>query len=143
MHQYNLKSSNVSRIQLLQLFIQIIALGSKKLIIFFSGHSEPDIDNEYLQESAGEPDIDNEYLQYNSSENEAGEEEDENNEDQPYSRSTKIPLKSKKEQSKGSLHLKSAADEVVTSALEYFKEKKHGKVPVDAGSTFGQHVANS
>ena len=62
-------------------------------------------------------------MQYNSSENEAVEEEDENNEDQSYSRSTKRPLKSRKEQSRGSTDLTSAADEVVTSALEYFKEK--------------------
>ena len=82
-------------------------------------------------------------MQYNSSENEAVEEEDENNEDQSYSRSTKRPLKSRKEQSKGSIDLKSAADEVVTSSLEYFKEKKHDKVPVDADSAFGQGVANS
>ena len=82
-------------------------------------------------------------MQYNSSENEAVEEEDENNEDQSYSRSTKRPLKSRKEQSRGSIDLKFAADEVVTSALEYFKEKKHDKVPVDADSTFGQRVANS
>ena len=82
-------------------------------------------------------------MQYNSSENEAVEEEDENDEDQSYSRSTKRPLKSRKEQSRGSIDLKFAADEVVTSALEYFKEKKHDKVPVDADSTFGQRVANS
>ena len=82
-------------------------------------------------------------MQCNSSENEAVEEEDENNEDQSYSRSTKRPLKSTKEQSKGSIDLKSAADEVVTSSLEYFKEKKHDKVPVDADSTFGQRVANN
>ena len=81
-------------------------------------------------------------MQYNSSENEAVEEEDENNEDQSYSRSTKRPLKSRKEQSRGSTDLTSAADEVVTSALEYFKEKMHDKVPVDADSTFGR-VANS
>ena len=82
-------------------------------------------------------------MQYNSSENKAVEEEDENNEDQSHSRSTKRPLKSRKEQSKGSIDLKSTADEVVTSALEYFKEKKHDKVPVDADSAFGQRVANS
>ena len=81
-------------------------------------------------------------MQYNSSENEAVEEEDENNEDQSYSRSTKRPLKSRKEQSRGSTDLTSAADEVVTSALEYFKEKMHDKVPVDSDSTFGR-VANS
>ena len=47
-----------------------------------------------------------------------------------------------KEQSKHSIDLKPAAGEVVTSALEYFKEKKHGKVPVDADSIF-RHVVNS
>ena len=76
-------------------------------------------------------------MQYNSSENEAVEDEDENNEDQSYSRLTKRPLKSRKEQKKGSIDLKAAAGEVVTSALEYFKEKKQGKVTVDADSTFG------
>ena len=82
-------------------------------------------------------------MQYNSSENEAVEEEDEYNEDQSYSRSTKRSLKSGKVQSKGSIDLKSAAGKVVRSALKYFKEEKHSKVPVDADSTFGQHVANS
>ena len=82
-------------------------------------------------------------MQYNSSENEAVEEEDEYNEDQSYSRSTKRSLKSGKVQSKGSIDLKSAAGKVVRSALKYFKEKKHSKVPVDADSTFGQHAANS
>ena len=128
-----MESSNIPQIHLLQLSIHIHALRSKKLIIIFFQDTE----------SAGEPDINNEDLQYNSSENEAVEEEDENNEDQSYSRSTKRPLKSRKEQSKGSSDLKSVAGEVVTSTLEYFKEKKHTKVPVDADSTFGQHVTNS
>ena len=47
--------------------------------------------------STGEPDTDNEDLQYNSNENEAVEHEDENNEDQSYSRLTKRPLNSRKE----------------------------------------------
>ena len=87
--------------------------------------------------------MDNEDLEYNSSENETVDYEDENNGDQSYSRSTKKPLKSTKEQRKGSIDLKLAVEKVVTSALEYFKKKrKEGKVTVDADSTFA-HVANS
>ena len=82
-------------------------------------------------------------MQYNLNENEAVGDEDENKEDHSYSRSIKRPLKSGKEQSKVSIDFKSAAGEVVTLALEYFKEEKHGKVLVDADATFGQDVAYS
>ena len=85
--------------------------------------------------------MDNEDSEYNSSENEAVDYEDENNGGQSYSRSTKKPLKSTKEQRKGSIDLKLAVGEVVTSALEYFKIKQ-GKATVDVDSTF-VHVANS
>ena len=82
-------------------------------------------------------------MQYNLNENEAVGDEDENKEDHSYSRSIKRPLKSGKEQSKVSIDFKSAAGEVVTLALEYFKEEKHGKILVDADATFGQDVAYS
>ena len=81
-------------------------------------------------------------MQYNSSENEAVDYEDENNEDISYSRSTKKPLKSRKKKRKASIDLKLAVGEVVTPALEYFKEKKEGKVTVDADSIFA-NVVNS
>ena len=83
------------------------------MIIFFFQHTQ----------STREPDIDNENLKYNSSENKAVEDEDENNQDHSYSRSTIRPLKSRKEQSIGSIYLKSAAGKVVTLAFVYFKEK--------------------
>lgn len=44
--------------------------------------------------------IDNENFQYNLSKNESVKDEDENNEDQPYTKSTKSSLKSRKEQVK-------------------------------------------
>ena len=74
--------------------------------------------------------IDNESFQYNLSKNESVEDEDENNEDQI-----------KEGANKSLYRFKSVAAEVLSSASEYFKERK--KVTVDADSTFGQPVANN
>ena len=67
--------------------------------------------------------------------------EDENNENQPYIRSTEKPLKSRKEKKVG-IDLKPPTGELVSPTPAYLKEANPDKMMIDADSTFGKYVTN-
>ena len=68
--------------------------------------------------------IDNESFQYNLSKNESVEDEDENNEDQPYTKSTKRSLKSRKEQIKVSIDSNQLLQKFYLQLLNILKKEK-------------------
>ena len=68
--------------------------------------------------------IDNENFQYNLSKNESVEDEDENNEDQPYTKSTKRPLKSRKKQIKVSIDSNQLLQKFYLQLLNILKKEK-------------------
>ena len=68
--------------------------------------------------------IDNENFQYNLSKNESVEDEDENNEDQPYTKSTKRSLKSRKKQIKVSIDSNQLLQKFYLQLLNILKKEK-------------------
>ena len=68
--------------------------------------------------------IDNENFQYNLSKNESVEDEDENSEDQPYTKSTKRSLKSRKEQIKVSIDSNQLLQKFYLQLLNILKKEK-------------------
>ena len=68
--------------------------------------------------------IENENFQFNLSKNESVEDEDENNEDQPYTKSTKRSLKSRKEQIKVSIDSNQLLQKFYLQLLNILKKEK-------------------
>ena len=68
--------------------------------------------------------IDNENFQYNLSKNESVEDEDENNEDQSYTKSTERSLKSRKEQIKVSIDSNQLLQKFYLQLLNILKKEK-------------------